>query len=107
MNHLSTKIRLPAVLCLCLASTLAYAAGDAAAGKAKAAVCGACHGADGNSVNPMWPKLAGQHAPYLVKQLKDFKAGNRKNPLMSPQAAALSDQDMENLAAYFSSQKSK
>jgi cytochrome c553 len=85
----------------------AGAAGDAAAGKAKSAVCGACHGPDGNSTNPMWPKLAGQHAPYLVKQLKDFKSGARKDPIMAPMAMPLSDQDMENLAAYYSSQKQK
>ena len=107
MNLSSSKIRLSALLCLCLTSTVAFGAGDAAAGKAKAAVCGACHGADGNSVNPMWPKLAGQHANYLVKQMKDFKSGKRKDPLMSAQAAALSDQDMQNLAAYSASQKAK
>ncbi len=107
MNHSSAKIRLSAVLCLCLASTAAYSAGDAAAGKAKAAVCGACHGPDGNSVNPLWPKLAGQHAAYLTKQMKAFKSGARKDPLMSPQAAALSDADMENVSAFYASQKAK
>ena len=83
----------------------AQAAGDAAAGKEKAAVCVACHSADGNSVNPMWPKLAEQHSNYIVKQLQDFKSGARKDPLMSSQAVALTDDDMQNLAAYFSSQK--
>jgi len=90
-----------------MAAAGAYAAGDAAAGKAKSAVCAACHGADGNSTNPLWPNLAGQHAPYLVKQLKDFKSGARKDPVMAPMAAPLSEQDMENLAAYFESQKQK
>lgn len=90
-----------------LLSVSAGAAGDAAAGKAKSAVCGACHGPDGNSSNPLWPNLAGQHAAYLVKQLKDFKSGARKDPVMAPMAAPLSDQDMENLAAYFTSQKQK
>ena len=85
----------------------ANAAGDAAAGKAKSAICGACHGATGTSVNPMWPHLAGQQAAYLVKQLKDFKSGARKDPVMAPMAAPLSVQDMENLAAYFASQKQK
>ncbi len=85
----------------------ASAHGDAAAGKAKSGVCAACHGADGNATNPVWPKLAGQNAQYLVKQLKDFKSGARKNPIMSPQAMPLSVQDMENLAAYFASQKQK
>jgi cytochrome c553 len=85
----------------------ANAAGDAAAGKSKSAVCMACHGATGTSPNPLWPNLAGQKAPYLVKQLKAFKSGARKDPIMAPMAAPLSDQDMENLAAYYSSQKQK
>ncbi|HXK55915.1 MAG: cytochrome c4 [Gammaproteobacteria bacterium] len=80
------------------------AAGDAAAGQTKSAVCVACHGADGNSPNPIWPKLAGQHTSYILAQLQHFKAGTRKNDLMSPMAAPLGDQDMEDLAAYFSSQ---
>ena len=84
-------------------SAAAGAAGDAAAGKSKSVVCAACHGADGNSANPMWPHLAGQHAPYLVKQMKDFKSGARKDPVMAPMAKPLSDQDIENLAAYFAS----
>lgn len=88
-------------------SAAAGAAGDAAAGKSKSVVCAACHGADGNSANPMWPHLAGQHAPYLVKQMKDFKSGARKDPVMAPMAKPLSDQDIENLAAYFASQKQK
>lgn len=85
----------------------AQAAGDAGAGQAKSAVCAGCHGPDGNSVNPQWPKLAGQHAPYLVKALKDFKSGARKDPTMSAMAAPLSDADIENLAAFFASQKQK
>lgn len=83
------------------------AAGDAAAGKSKAASCAACHGPGGNSVNPMWPKLAGQHAVYIVKQLKAFKSGARKDPMMTPMAMPLSDQDMDNLGAYFASEKQK
>jgi len=79
-------------------------AGDAAAGKAKAAVCAACHGPTGVSINPLWPNLAGQQEAYLAKQLKDYRDGNRKDPLMSPQSVALSDDDIANLAAYFSSQ---
>ena len=62
---------------------------------------------DGNSTNPVWPKLAGQHAEYLMKQLQDFKAGKRENAQMSPMAANLGDQDMQDLAAYFSTQKVK
>ena len=87
-----------------LAATTSLAAGDAAAGKTKAAACAACHSADGNSVNPEWPKLAGQHAAYLVKQLTNFKAGDRNNAMMAPMAAPLSEQDMADIAAYFSGQ---
>lgn len=86
---------------LALGSGAATAAGNAAAGKVKAAACGACHGADGNSTNPLWPKLAGQAPEYLVKQLADFKSGVRKDPLMSPQAAALGKADMQDIAAYY------
>ena len=82
----------------------AVAAGSKEAGQAKAATCSACHGMDGNSVNPEWPNLAGQHETYILRQLKDFKAGTRQNPLMSPMAMILSDEDMADLAAYFSSQ---
>ncbi len=85
----------------------AIAAGDAAAGKSKSASCGACHGPDGNSTNPTWPKLAGQHAAYVVKQLKAFKSGERKDPLMSPMAAGLSEKDMQDVAAYYAAQKPK
>jgi cytochrome c553 len=90
-----------------MAVTGVHAAGDAAAGKGKSAVCMACHGPDGNSPNPIWPKLAEQHPSYIIKQLGDFKTGARKNDLMSPMAAPLTDQDVENLAAYFSSQTQK
>ena len=82
----------------------ALAAGSKEAGQAKAATCSACHGMDGNSVNPEWPNLAGQGEVYIVRQLKAFHAGQRQNVLMSPMAAILSDQDMADLAAYFSSQ---
>ncbi|MGH1468140.1 MAG: c-type cytochrome [Bdellovibrionales bacterium] len=78
---------------------------DIAAGKAKAVTCTACHGPKGISQNPMWPNLAGQHAQYLVKQLKAFKSGARKDPSMAPMVAPLSPADMENIAAYFSSLK--
>jgi cytochrome c553 len=80
-------------------------AGDAAAGKAKAATCAACHGAAGIAPIPMYPNLAGQKEAYLSKQLKDFKAGKRKDPVMSAMAAPLSDDDIANLAAYYASLK--
>jgi len=79
------------------------AQGDIEAGKAKAAACAACHGADGNSMNPAWPKLAGQGAKYIATQLKHFKSGARKNALMQGQAMALSAQDMQDLGAYYAS----
>lgn len=82
------------------------AAGDAAAGKVKSAVCAACHGADGNSgANPLWPKLAGQHPSYIMKQLHDFKEKKRNDGTMSPMAMPLTEKEIEDLAAYFSSQK--
>jgi len=77
--------------------------GSADAGKAKAITCTACHGQAGNSVNPLWPNIAGQGAPYLLAQLQAFKAGKRSDPLMTSQAMLLSDQDMADLAAYFES----
>lgn len=74
------------------------------AGKEKAKPCAACHGADGNSPTPDFPRLAGQHADYLVKALNDYKSGARKNPIMAPQAANLTPRDMDDLAAYFAHQ---
>lgn len=82
---------------------ISYAAGDAAAGKVKAASCAICHGAEGVSANDIWPNLAGQKSGYLVKQMKAFRDGDRKDPMMSPMAAPLSDEDIDNLAAHFSS----
>jgi cytochrome c553 len=75
--------------------------GDAEAGKNKAITCAACHGQDGNSVNPEWPSIAGQHARYSVEQLQAFKGGLRNNALMLGQVMTLSDEDMRNLAVYF------
>jgi cytochrome c553 len=103
--------RLPlALLALAGASLIcvnSFATGDPVAGKAKSAVCAACHGVDGNSNNPEWPSLAAQHEDYLVTQLQGFKQGWRQNVLMSSQAIGLSDQDMQDLAAYFSAQPAK
>lgn len=84
-----------------------HAAGDPEAGKAKTAVCAACHGADGNSMVPNFPKLAGQSAKYTVKQLKDMKEGKRNVPEMAAFLPGLSDQDMEDIAAYYASQSTK
>ncbi|MCB0421344.1 MAG: cytochrome c [Bdellovibrionales bacterium] len=72
---------------------------------AAAATCVACHGEQGKSNNPIWPNLAGQKEAYLVKQLHDFKSGQRKDPLMTSIALPLSDSDIQSLAKYFSEQK--
>lgn len=80
----------------------AIAAGDATAGQSKAAVCSACHGADGKSILPAYPNLAGQHASYIAKQLTEYRDGDRVNALMSGQATDLSDEDIQDLAAYYS-----
>jgi len=83
------------------------AAGDPAAGKQTALTCAACHGPDGQGINSTWPKLAGQHAEYIRKQLDDFQQGRRKNPQMTPMAMPLAEQDIADVAAYFSSQTVK
>ena len=88
-------------------SASAVAAGNAEAGKTKASTCMACHGPDGNSPADTWPKLAGQMPEYITKQLKDFQLGARSNEQMSPMAKPLSNQDIADLAAYFSSQQVK
>lgn len=79
-------------------------AGSAEKGQAKAAPCVACHGVNGNSVNPEWPNLAGQHESYIKRQLAAFKSDARQNPLMTPMAKPLSEEDMADLGAFFSSQ---
>jgi cytochrome c553 len=90
---------------LLLVTANASLAGDVAAGKAKSATCTGCHGANGISANPLWPNLAGQKDAYLVKQMKAFRDGSRSDPMMTPMAKPLSDADIENLAAYYSSLK--
>ena len=107
--------KLGLLFCITLGlSTTAMASGDPEAGKNKAVTCAACHGNDGNSMLDIYPKIAGQHSAYLVKQLKEFRqaaqtggAEGRNDPVMSAQAMALSDQDILDLAAYFSDQKEK
>jgi cytochrome c553 len=94
-----------AVLALSLGlAPLALAKGDAEAGATKAAICTACHGVNGNSVNPEWPNLAGQNARYIEEQLKLFRAGHRNNAVMYPLAMALTDEDVADLAAYYAGQ---
>ena len=94
---------------ICLTSFVltgtATAAGDPAAGQAKSAICVACHGPQGISPNTQWPNLAGQQEQYLIKQLKAFRGGDRQDPIMSPMAAGLSDDDIANLAAWYNSLK--
>ena len=92
-----------AVALIVLASQ-AVAAGNIEAGKTKSVTCQGCHGADGNSVMATWPKLAGQHASYIAKQVNDFKSGARKDPTMTAMAAPVSAEDIEDIAAYYSAQ---
>jgi cytochrome c553 len=80
--------------------------GDVTAGQAKAAACGACHGMDGNSTDPQYPKLAGQHEMYIAHQLHNFKSGSRQNAIMLGMATPLSNQDMHDIGAYFASKRS-
>lgn len=81
----------------------AASAADIAAGKTKAAVCAACHGANGISIIPDYPNLAGQKVKYLESSIKAYRDGERKNPIMSPMASGLTDADVANIAAYFAS----
>lgn len=98
--------QLPVLLTLLLLASPVAAQmvdGDPEAGESKAQACASCHGSNGNSDNPEWPNLAGQHADYLFNQLRHYKSGERENAVMQGQAANLSEEDMADLAAYFSS----
>ncbi len=101
---------IPMTVALVLAASFVGQAGaaDVNAGAAKAKeVCAACHGPDGNSPQPDYPKLGGQYADFLAKALRDYKSGARKNPIMQGFAAGLSRQDIDNLAAFYASQPSQ
>lgn len=87
------------------AEPTAHIVGDAKAGESKAAACGACHGPDGNSPTNQYPKIAGQQADYIARQLSLFKGNVRVNPIMQPFVANLSEQDMHDLGAYFATKK--
>ena len=100
-----TVIAVLAAALVGLIPNLLLAKGDAAAGQAKSALCGSCHGVDGNSLMAMNPKLAGQSARYMVKQLQEFKSGARESAIMASMVLSLSDQDMEDIAAWYSSQQ--
>ncbi|MGH8175028.1 MAG: c-type cytochrome [Steroidobacter sp.] len=91
-------------LCVFFAHASAGAESSADEGQAKAATCVACHGVNGNSTNPLWPNLAGQHPQYVDKQLHAFKSGARQDPLMTPMAMTLSEDDIADLAAYYTEQ---
>lgn len=91
------------ILPLAVLPACAYAAGDPAAGQAKAAPCEACHGKLGKALDPIYPDLAGQHESYLIKALSDYRSGRRKNVIMGSLAVNLSNQDIEDLAAWFAS----
>lgn len=105
MRHRHAIVFIAACLALPLSALTARAAGDPAKGQAAAAMCAACHGQGGVSVMAANPSLAGQHEGYIVAQLKAFKSGARKNAMMAPMAANLSEDDMRNLGAYFASQR--
>ncbi len=92
---------------LALASAPLLANGNAANGKTKAAACFACHGTDGNAVDPQYPRLAGQYNAYIQQVLHEYKDGGRSNPIMKGMVSTLSDQDIEDVAAYFSSLPTK
>ncbi|MDX2506440.1 MAG: c-type cytochrome [Gammaproteobacteria bacterium] len=100
------KIAIAAALLAGLTGVV-HAAGDADAGKAKAATCVACHGTDGNSIAPTFPNLAGQSEAFLYKQLQDFKAGKRKDPTMDAMILPLDDQAMQDISAFYAGQKLK
>lgn len=102
---IKNSLQLSVAFGLALASGAAMAAGNIEAGRAKAAMCMACHGAQGISPSPNYPNLAGQKEAYLVKALKEYKDGQRKDATMRAMAAPLSNQDIQNLAAYYSSLK--
>ena len=79
-------------------------AGDVEAGKSKSIVCSACHGQDGNSINPLWPSLAGQHKQYTIHTLRAYQNGTRVDAVMQAQVMALTEQDLEDIAAYYNAQ---
>jgi cytochrome c553 len=101
------KMIIPAVALFLMVLTHVVMAGDATKGREKAElICQQCHGPEGvGGNNPLWPKLKGQQAPYLIKQLEAFRGGEREDPVMNAIAAGLSDSDIENLGAYYNSLK--
>ncbi|MCH8531094.1 MAG: cytochrome c [Saccharospirillum sp.] len=107
IRSMTPIFRTLAAVCLTwgLNASLAHAEGDAARGEARAASCAACHGPGGRSLNPsVFPAIAGMEPEQMVTLLKAYRDGDKVNPIMSPQAQGLSDQDILDLAAYFSNQ---
>jgi len=102
MNKFQSAV---AVTLLSIVPVATFAAGDIAEGKNKSAVCHACHGADGKSTQPIYPNLGGQQQDYMSKALHDFRDGARQDPLMNGFAASLSDADIEDISAWYASQK--
>ncbi len=103
MNRTLLKIVSASILILASVMSFSAMAGDAVAGKGKAALCAACHGADGISPSPDIPNLAGQKEVYLAKAIRDYKSGARKNPMMATVIGMIADDDIADIAAYFSS----
>lgn len=111
VTAMMTKRVIPIALLLAVSAAAVAAApltgGNIEAGQKKATVCAGCHGVDGNSPNPQFPRLAGQHGGYIVQQLQLFKSGKRSSPIMATMAGTVSEQDMKDLAAYFAAQEAK
>ena len=106
MKAFKSTMTILALVTLACFSASAFAKGNPSAGQSKAAVCEACHGKDGKtSLDPSYPILAGQYSSYLAKALQDYRSGKRTNAIMAPMASGLSDQDIEDLAAWYSSQE--
>ena len=105
MKNSNSSIQILLISLLVSMPGIALAKGNPAAGQEKAATCEACHGKDGNSIDPNYPNLEGQHYSYLVKALSDYRSGNRTNAIMASFAANLSNQDIEDLAAWYASQE--
>lgn len=105
MRRSTKKPTIAVSLMLALAPVTLAAAGNPAAGQEKSVTCQACHGPDGHSIAPNYPNLAGQHESYLVQALRDYRSGKRSNAIMAGFAANLTDQDIDDLAAWFASQK--
>lgn len=104
LNPACGPLSLATLLALSIFSGAVAAAGSSESGERKAVTCAACHGQDGNSLNPEWPSLAGQHEKYVVNSLQAYKDGKRSNVLMTGQALALNEQDMADLAAFYAAQ---